>query len=230
MDYYFHRSIAKYTGALLDLFNDIQVQRTLTDDTVSYSKVPIQFASKDKAFVMSNKDRDQYTTGNYNFLPRMSLSLNSIRKNPSRDTHRLHSITYMSTNGLEQYHTNAVAYDILFTVSIATRTMTDTSMILEQILPYFNPTYNIAINEIPIQQEPTIVPLHLDDVGLNIPEQLDQESDIRIIETTLSLTLNGQMYPPIKDTKLIEHIKLNFNVWYGDKPLIAQDTETFDIL
>jgi len=213
MEYYYHQSIKNYTIALLDLFNDIQVPRfNSIGEKISEYPVSIKFGHRNKAFLLNEHDIENLTNGNVNVLPRMILEYNGMSKAPERDTNKNHKINkkILDSNDLvAQYHYNSRAYDFNFTLHIATRTFTDNCIIVEQIAPIFNPDYTIKIREVDNQEVPTSIPVTIGEFDTDLPEP--EPDDIRIIRTSLPITLKGNLYLPIKEQKIIRNVKIGVN-------------------
>lgn len=216
--YYHHNIIRKYTLGLLDSFNNVQVERTLNDGSISYIQVPITFGSRDKAFTITEMDMKQWLTNNYNVLPRMALSTISMNKDLKRDTHKLHTINQTVDGTTLTFQYNAVAWNFSYELAIAARSMTELSMIIEQIVPHFNPTYNLRIYELDIQDTPTTVPVILSSLNFEIPNNMGQEEDIRIVGAVITLELKGNIYQPFMTTEAIDNVRLYLNNWVSTDP------------
>jgi len=212
MDFFYHNSIKTYTISLLDMFSHIQIPRYNSDgEKISDFKVPIVFGSKDKAYSLSKHDIENLHSGNVNAFPRLVLSFLSMNKAQDRNTGKMNRINKIQKNEdslLYTYHLNGVAYDFDFVIYIATRTFTDATIIIEQIAPMFNPDITLKIRELDIQNEPTSVPVALGEFSITLPEDLD-ETEIRIIEAELNVTVKGTLYPPIKDSNVISKLEVN---------------------
>ena len=208
--YFHHNTTKKYTTSLLNVFNDIEIPRYNKDGTVlKVINVPIVFSSRERAVQLIESDYEKYGQSQ-NVLPKMALSLNSIDKSPNRDTNKYNKkIYYDENNKPKSYQINSVSYNFSYTLHILARTMSDLTMIIEQILPLFRPTYNIRLKELDYQEETTSVPIELGGVSFDLPVDLSEDDDIRIISADIELTLRGNMYLPIKDTGVIEHIITN---------------------
>lgn len=214
--FYSHNIIKKYTTGLLDTFNNLTVERTMSNNTKSYITVPITYGSRDKAFVMSQMDIEQFLTNNYNVLPRMALSLTSINKRSKNDTNKLQTINKINRvvgDKTITFQYNAVAYNFNYELAIAARSMIELSMILEQILPHFNPTHNLRIMELDIQEEPTTIPVGIVSTELDVQTNIHQDDDIRIAGATIMLELRGNVYQPFTDAAMIDNVRLYFNAW-----------------
>ena len=88
-------------------------------------------------------------------------------------------------------------------------------MIAEQIASKFNPVYNLYINEIPLQTEPTVVPLSLESVNLTNQEYDEFSSNIVTIEC--EFILKGNIYPPITDQAVVNKIEIFNGNWEGNE-------------
>ena len=211
MEFFYHNTIRKYTASLLDSFNDIYIERTDVNNNKIYHNVPITFGSKDKAFVFSELDLEQWKAGNYNILPRMSLSLLSIERDTARNTNRIITINKHINGKNVTFQYNAVAYNLNYQLDIATKSLTELSMVLEQVLPYFNPTLNVNIMELDILDEPTSIKIVLSNVDLDLPDSFAMDADLRIVGSKLSLKLYGNIYLPFSDAATIQQVRLYLN-------------------
>jgi len=197
--------------ALLDLFNDIHIPRFSSDgERIDDFIVPIKFGSRGKAYQLNDHEIENLTNGNVNILPRMSMELNSINKAQNRDTNKNSKINkrVKDVNKLiYEYHHNARAFDFDYVLNIATRTLSDLSIVLEQILPMFRPDYTLKIWELDIQEESTSIPIEIGDPDIEIPDEEDDE--IRILKASIPIKLKGNLYLPIKDAGVIKEMNLN---------------------
>lgn len=193
---------------MLDTFNDIRVER-ISDDGLRQTDyvVPINFGSRDKAFVLSEQDSEAMLRGNVNILPRMALAFEGITPAKERQTNKYTKINKVIDGETISFQYNAVAMDFSFTLHIATRNMLDMSMIQEQIIPFFNPSYSLFVNELEIQEEPTSIPVIMESADITLPEEYEAE-EIRIIEGSISFIVKGNLYPPIKDAEKIAKVKI----------------------
>ncbi|AET34364.1 tail sheath stabilizer [Campylobacter phage CPX] len=207
MEFFFFETTKKYCKGLLDIFNSIQVKKKVDEKTDKYVTVPISFGSKDAASVFSDTELDQLLNGNFNILPRMSLALMSMERDDQRATSRF-QIPIKDIDGKNiTFQHNCVPYSFDFVLSIATRSLTDLTSILEQILPFFNPNINLRVRELEWLTEPTTIQVELISVDYELPDENDG-ADIRVCSANVTMRLHGNIYPPIKNGAVIQQVKL----------------------
>jgi hypothetical protein len=101
-----------------------------------------------------------------------------------------------------------VPYDLRYTVSIYARTIEEASQIVEQILPIFNPQYNLNLELIPQMNITKSVPIILDDISNEIEYEGDGNT-MRLITWDLNFTVKAMFYGPIIDAKVIKSANTN---------------------
>lgn len=213
--YWHHQTIKKNTIAIMDLFNDIEVPRYDSNgNIISFIKVPIEFGNRDKLMQYLDQSNKNLVTGNVMSYPRMALSFTGLTKAANRDTNKTERINKLKDSKKVQFQFNARAYDFNYTLFIATRTLTDMTIIVEQIAPLFRPSITLQVKEIDIQDVPTNLVLELGDFNFDLPDTLEAE-DIRIVQVDVSLVLRGNLYLPLKDIKLID----DFRIYIGEGDL-----------
>ena len=213
MTYFHHQTIRRYTSALLDLFNDIHIvtydetdPSVVTRDTI----VPIKFASTQKAFQLEESEYQRLQSSDYNVLPRFSLAINSLSKTPEKQTNKQNKVeveNFVDANNKSMKWTyNSVVYDLGFDLNIIARTFTDLTIIIEQILPMFNPTYPLKIKDLTFHDKYRTVPIKLEGVEMDLDVDLAIDDNIRFVNATLSFSISTNIYPPIK-----EHVNVNLH-------------------
>jgi len=219
MNYFHHYSIRRYTAAILDSFNDIHIKRFKPDGTVDNDYiVPIKFGSAQKAFMLSEDDFMKYREAKYNVLPRISLSFDGMTKANNRETNKLNQVMFLDNNSNLKYTYNSVSYNLEYSLNILTDTFTDLTIILEQIIPLFNPTYNLKIKDMDFHDEYRIAPLRLTGISTELDVDLTMDDDIRLCSGIISFSIDANLFPPIKDSKIIYHIRTNFYDGYEEIP------------
>ena len=196
--FFHYNAIRNYTGALLSLFGNVE---TKVDEV--FQQIPIQYSNKERSAILNELNFGQITQ-NTQVLPRMMLLFNGISFNREREHSKF--IKFKIDN--KQYQYNSIPCDFSFSVVAQARGMNEASMIIEQVMSYFNPSYNMKIRELPLPGiDYTSVILTCDSVDIEQQDTSDAQS-LNVVTITFGLNVRGNLYPVIRDTALIEKIQI----------------------
>lgn len=196
------------------MFNNIQVQRLTDSGAISKQfVVPFTFGPVDKTqfFRMERESEETY----YLQLPRMSMTFDSLSYNSDRAT-SINDLRYLLQTSavfddvdafIEQVQ--PTPYDFTFTLHILTEEMNDYLQIIEQILPFFNPSLYLRVKEF------TFLNLERDlrvTVGAITNEFLidQEESQKRYVNGTIQFTVDGILFRPLTDYSIIKQINTKY--------------------
>ena len=216
--FYYPRTIKNVTIALLDLFNDVRVQRfdsgTSTTVVKDINPIPITYGPVEKFQQIRQEDRSLKKY--YLQLPRLALTLDNIQYAAERVVSP-NNIRYFTSGAPISEHNSFVSdiqptpYDFLFTVHVRTDSMEDFSIIMENILPYFNPTLYLRVKEFSFLTIERDLPVILESTTVEFIEpQSDDET--RQINGTVSLKVEGHLYRPVDSAKIIKIINTDYFV------------------
>ena len=204
--YFYNSSMRRYIVLMGALFNHIQVKRT-RGDVEKFIKVPISYASKEKFLSSMNKLNYSQSTQDVAktriILPRMNLSMIDMQYDPTRKTSMMinqKQTEFTGGKGKTITQFNPTPYRITFELGIFTRHEDDMFQIIEQIVPYFQPTFNCRItelhtNEIKIDRDIKIV---IQSIAPDTTFEGDVRQ-IRHVEWSIIFELQGWLYPPVTD-------------------------------
>ncbi|MBT4661047.1 MAG: tail sheath stabilizer and completion protein [Candidatus Marinimicrobia bacterium] len=210
---FYHSSLRRLVIAFGSLFNDIHIERVGDDKEI---RVPVTYGPKEKFLrrLQENASLDDadvsYTT------PMMSFEISSISYDAGRKRNTVGKRFIRNSSDVDQlkYNFNEVPYNIDFTLGILVRHFEDGLQIIEQILPYFCPEFNVTININDINQK-VDVPIMLNEVNLEEEYEGDFESR-RTIIFTLTFTAKTYLYGKIRDSKHIRRTETT--LWnFGEK-------------
>jgi hypothetical protein len=146
--YFYHQRIRKSVALFGRLFNNIYIMRTVANgDGNSTIKVPLSYAPKRKFMerLLENPDLDTDAKVAVK-LPRMSFEITSINYDPTRQLTKTNNINFAGTAGTNRTKIySPTPYNIGFQLNIYAKNQDDALQVVEQILPFFNPQYNITI-------------------------------------------------------------------------------------
>ena len=103
---------------------------------------------------------------------------------------------------------NPVPYNFDFTLSVMVRNSDDGTQILEQILPYFTPEYQVTMNEMSTMGIKRDIPIIF--TGLSTEDSY--EGDFltrRALIHTLTFVVQGFLYGPTSDVGIIREVDVN---------------------
>ena len=147
-EYFYHEILRRTVIGFGTLFNDINIRHTdSTDNTVSELKVPLAYGPTQKFLARLEQAADLNKPTQLS-LPRMSFEMIGLSYDPARKV----TSTQTFISALESDKKKArktfmpVPYNMAFELSVYTKLNDDMLQIVEQILPYFQPAYNLTID------------------------------------------------------------------------------------
>ena len=205
-NYFYHERVRRSVAIFGRVFNDIYVLRKNSAGAViSTVKVPLSYAPKAK-FLDRIREQADLASGQRVALklPRMSFEIVSYTYDPTRQLQKTSSFMQTGSTAAQRAKINTyVPYNITFQLNIYAKTQDDALQIVEQIMPYFAPQYNLTMA--PISAYPDLkedVPITLQSVDFAD----DFEGDVatrRTIIYTLTFEMKANFYGPIADKNVI---------------------------
>jgi hypothetical protein len=221
LDRKYFSTTQNYTLALLNAFDNLwwYVQRIENGKYVTDKayKVPITFGNYEKANVLEDLNEKDITSGNFNFLPRMVLTFNSMTKAFERQTQKYQRFSKRvqhpdDNRAVLDVSYNSIPYDFQFTLLLQARGMTMATQLTEQILSYFNPSMNLNIREFPLFTEMTQTQIQIQDPEFEIINEFE-DTDVNIINVTFGLTIRGNIYSQIGYEAPLEILGMFIQIW-----------------
>ena len=196
--YSYHEIFRKTVVAFGTLFNNIELRR---QDEVM--KVPLAYGPKAKFLARLDQVPDPTNKRVQITLPRISFEINGIAYDSSRKVSPTQKIKVAKDTDENKNVFMPVPYNLSFELAIISKNQEDGLQILEQILPVFQPHYNLPIKMVPEMSEVRDVPIVLNSVDY----EDDYENNFqtrRAIIYTLQFTCKTYLYGPVPDTKIIK--------------------------
>lgn len=205
-DHFFHGSTRKIIVAFGTLFNNLTVTRT--DSKVI--DVPLTYASKEKFYLTLKQNFALNRMANM-VLPRMGFVINDIAYDADRAQGSINKFHAISQSDLQHKKMFLpVPYDINLELSIYSRNMIDGLQVLEQIIPFFKPSFNITINELEAMGVLRDIPIILNGVSHDDTSEGDVSDEFRLLRWDLDFTAKAYFYGPVKDQKIIKKIYVDY--------------------
>lgn len=215
--HFYNRTIRKVVVAFGTIFNDIQLVRYTKDQRTERErfKVPLSYGSKEKYMTRITSDPNLQKSVQI-VVPRISFEMTGISYDSSRK--QISTLrNFASANSSTRMNTQfaPIPYDFNFSLSIYVRNTEDGTQILEQILPFFTPDFNVTVDFIPEMNQKYDLPIILNSVN----PTTDYEGDLmttRLITWDLEFTVKGYVWPSVNTSKYIR--QANTNIYLSEDP------------
>jgi hypothetical protein len=207
---FYHRTIRKMVVVFGTLFNDLEIVRyTQAGVPKEKWKVPLTYSPKERFLTAITSDPNLVKSIN-TVVPRMSFNLDSLEYDVQRkQVSTLRNFAKQDNTSVSTQFV-PIPYNFQFSLSIYVRNTEDGTQILEQILPFFTPDFNVTVDFIPEMDQKYNVPIILDSVASTVEyEGGMNEGSTRLILWDLTFTAKGYIWPPVKSGKYIKTANTN---------------------
>ena len=209
---FYNQAVRKTVISFGTLFNNIELKKIVDGQVMEVEKVPLAYGPKQKfLYRLQGNPTDGKKVAIT--MPRMYFEMTGIDYDASRKTPATQKYkTVINDEGNEvrtQYV--PVPYNISFEVGILAKSQDDGLQILEQILPFFQPSFSMSLKFIPDMDEVRDVAVVLN----NVDFEDDWEDDFttrRSITYSMQFTCKSYIYGPytkadvIRKSRIIETI------------------------
>ena len=197
-EYYYHEILRRTIISFGSLFNGIEIKHEDSDDNVtSVIKVPLAYGPTQKFLARLQQSPDLSKPTSIT-LPRMSFEFNGLQYDGSRKvttTQTFKSSTTGSGAAIRKTYM-PVPYNMSFELAVFTKLNDDMLQIVEQIVPYFQPAYNLSVDLVSTIGEKRDVPVVIE----NITMEDDYEGDFttrRSLIYTFRFTAKTYLFGPV---------------------------------
>jgi len=212
-EYFYNEILRKTIISFGTLFNGLEIQHTdASDNTTSIIKVPLAYGPTQKFLARLDQVADLNKSTAMS-LPRMSFEFTGLTYDPSRKVTTTQQFTTKDpvTEKLTKKNYMPVPYNMAFELSIMAKLNDDALQIVEQILPYFQPAYNLTVNLVGSINEKRDIPIILE----NITMQDDYEGDFRtrrVLLYTMRFTAKTYLFGPVTDStkQIVRSAKISY--------------------
>ena len=196
--YSYHEIFRRSVVAFGTLFNNIELRRS--DEVM---KVPLAYGPKAKFLARLDQVPDPTNKRVQITLPRISFEINGLEYDSTRKVSPTQKVRIASTSEKNKNMFMPVPYNLSFEMGIISKNQEDALQIVEQILPFFQPHYNLSIKLVPTMNETRDVPIVLTNVEYE--DIYEGEFAVRrAITYTLQFTMKTYLYGPVTESKVIK--------------------------
>ena len=229
-EYFYNEIFRKTIISFGTLFNNLTIKQE-----GSVVKVPLAYGPTQK-FLARLEQAPNLNQSVAMCLPRMSFEFTGLNYDPSRKVTTTQQFTVKNpednTDIKKQYM--PVPYNMQFELAIMCKLNDDALQIVEQILPYFQPQYNLTVQLVESIKEKRDIPIILE----NVTMQDDYEGDFttrRVLLYTLRFTAKTYLFGPVTSaTKdIVKQVSVRYlaggsksterDITYSVKPRAVKD-------
>lgn len=201
---FYHSTMKKMMASFGAIFSNIYVVRRRSNgNEIERIRVPLAYGPAQKYLIKTRQDPKMDL--NYAIrMPRLSFEITTVEYDSSRklNTIKINSTPVEGESGRVIVQYQGVPYLIRVNLSVLSKNIDDANQIIEQILPWFTPSYTITINTIPGMDYNDDIPISLKSIQLS--DNYDDMWDVRRdVVWNMSFDIRTYFYGPIKDKKLI---------------------------
>ena len=198
--YYYHEIIRRTIIAFGTLFNGIEIKhKTQSGDAYSSVKVPIAYGPTEKFLARLEQKPDPRQRVAIT-LPRLAFEMDSISYDNQRKVSTMQTFKAFTTEDNKQARKvfMPVPYNLGFKLYAMTQYNEDSLQIIEQILPFFQPSFNLTVDLVKSIGEKRDIPMVLENVSFQDNYDSGMEEK-RVIIYTLDFTAKTYLFGPVAD-------------------------------
>jgi hypothetical protein len=204
--HFYNEAIRKTVVSFGTLFNNIQINKKdpTTGDIINVERVPITYGPKQK-FLYKLTEEQQLDSRRISLvLPRLYFEMTNISYDSARKVSPVQKYKNIVTDEGNEVRVQyvPVPYNIDFELGLISKSQDDALQIIEQILPYFQPNFNVTINFIPEMDEKRDVSIILNDINYE-DDWEDSFMQRRSIIWTLNFSAKSYIYGPFNQASII---------------------------
>ena len=201
---FYHETMRKCVVGFGTLFNDIHITRKdSSGNTIQSMKVPLAYGAKQKFLARLTEDPSLNKSVAIT-LPRIGFEIGQIAYDPTRKLNKVQKVKKAGSSGNKvdtQYM--PVPYNIDFELYCMSKNSDDALQIVEQILPYFQPSFSLTLNMIPDMNEKRDIAIILN--GISGEDEWDDSFlERRYIAYSLQFTMKSYLYGPYNTADVIK--------------------------
>jgi len=205
---FYHSHIRKAIIAFGTIFNDINIERKNSAGAIAQTlRVPLAYSTKQKFLTRIARVPDTSTRGEVALtLPRMGFEINGLNYDPGRKVAPINRTRVVGTGDDTSTVRSVFAsapWNMDLALYIFAKNQNDGLNIIEQVLPYFNPDFNVTINDLPEMGIKRDIKITLDNV--NYEDEYEGEFANRIsVIWTLNFTMRLNFYSHLANVDVIK--------------------------
>ena len=224
-DHFYHATMRKSVAVFGTLFNNIKVARKASGGgLLNQVRVPLSYGPKQK--FLSRLDQETGFDATMAIkLPRMGFEITGLTLDTTQKMAKRNVISETHASDVTKKKTikHYTSYDIGMSLYIMVKNQDDGLQIDEQILPYFQPEYNVTITPVEGFNYKQDVSVILG--GVSIDDQYEGDyTERRVLIYQLDFVMKMKFFGPTGDGAIIREVNIDFH----DKDLTTKLFEEMD--
>ena len=232
--HFYNKNIRNIVVLFGTVFNDITIKRLKADGTVDKQfKVPIAYGPTEKYIAMveqrlTEPDVLSSTSGIDTqakeaigiTLPRMSFEISAINYDPTRKLQSTKKYKVVNESDTTKKTMTSVytpvPYNFDIDLGVMVRNSDDGTQILEQILPFFTPEFQVTMNEMSTLGIKRDIPI----VFNGMTTEDTYEGDLltrRALIHTLTFTVQGHIYGKTSEQGIVREVNVNSGATFNNE-------------
>lgn len=195
---FYHEHVRKAIVAFGTIFNGINiVRKDNSGEAVQSLRVPLAYSTKQKFLSRIENQPTVESRGDIAMvLPRMGFEILGLNYDPTRKIAQIQKHRNTIQENALNVKTQFVStpYDMTLSLYIFAKNQEDGLQILEQIIPYFNPDFNVTVNDLPEMDIKRDIKIVLDGIGYEDNTSgafADRQSIVWSLNFTMKLNFYG---------------------------------------
>lgn len=211
-DHFYHATMRKSVAVFGTLFNNLKVIRKASDGSVlNQVRVPLAYGPKQK--FLSRLDQETGFDATMAIkLPRMAFEITSLELDATQKLAKRNQVveTHASDVTKKKSIKHFTSYNIGMSLYVMAKNQDDGLQVVEQILPYFSPEYNVTIAPVDNFNHKQDVAVILNSVQIDDQYEGDY-TERRVLIYQLDFVMKMKFYGPTGNSGIIREINIDFN-------------------
>ena len=210
-EYFYHEILRKTIISFGTLFNNITIQKKDASDTdFSVMKIPLAYGPTQKFLARLEQSGDLNKSTSIS-LPRMSFEFTGLTYDAARKVTTTQKIAVKDPDSKKKVDKvfTPVPYNMQFELSIMSKLNDDALQIVEQILPFFQPAFNLSVELVDQIKEKRDIPIILENITMQDNYEGDYDTR-RVLLYTLRFTAKTYLFGPVTRVEPIKQATLSY--------------------
>ena len=225
---FYNQAVRKTVISFGTLFNNIELKKVVDGQVLETEKVPLAYGPKQKFLYRLQGNavdgKKVAITMPRIYFEMTGIDYDSSRKTPATQKYKSVIPDAGSADNAKAVTTQyvPVPYNVSFEVGILAKSQDDGLQILEQILPFFQPSFNMSLKFIPEMNETRDVAVVLNSVAFD-DDWEDDFTTRRSITYSMQFTAKSYIYGPYAKADVIRKSRIIETI--GDKNVNKRHAE-----